>query len=152
MPTPTLSGIGAEAPGGTRAPFLPTANLPLGNTVQLDGRLTKNFPIREKDSVALSFEAINALNHIRNTGVVQLAYKSTWNTATETGTLTSSRFAGLPAWMRGPLLPASPTAPMPAARRHRSALSFNSPANRCRTGEAAACPAVKLVRREIVRI
>ncbi|MGA7343767.1 MAG: TonB-dependent receptor [Terracidiphilus sp.] len=94
VPTPTLSGIGAEAPGGTRAPFLPTANLPLGNTVQLDGRLTKNFPIREKDSVELSFEAINALNHIRNTGVVQLAYKSTWNTATETGTLTEQPVGG----------------------------------------------------------
>jgi hypothetical protein len=87
VPTPTLSGIGAEAPGGTRVPFLPTANLPLGHTVQLDGRLTKTFPIHETQSIELSFEAINALNHIRFTGVNQLAYKSGWNTSTETGYL-----------------------------------------------------------------
>jgi outer membrane receptor protein involved in Fe transport len=92
--TPTLSGIGAEAPGGTRAPFLPTANLPLGHTVQLDGRLTKTFPIHEAQSIELSFEAINALNHIRNTGVVQLSYKSTWSAATETGTLTQQPVGG----------------------------------------------------------
>ncbi len=94
VPTPTLSGIGAEAPGGTRAPFLPTANLPLGHTVQLDGRLIKTIPIHEGQSIQLSFEAINAFNHIRNTGVVQLAYKSTWNTATETGTLTQQPVGG----------------------------------------------------------
>jgi len=94
VPTPTLSGIGAEAPGGTRVPFLPTANLPLGHTVQLDGRLTKTFPIHEGQSIQLSFEAINALNHIRDTGVVQLAYKSTWNTTTQTGTLTQQAVGG----------------------------------------------------------
>jgi hypothetical protein len=94
VPTPTLSGIGAEAPGGTRVPFLPTANLPLGDTVQLDGRLTKMFPIHEKQSIELSFEAINALNHIRYTGVNQLAYKSTWNATTNTGTLTQQAIGG----------------------------------------------------------
>ena len=87
VPTPTLSGIGAEAPGGTRAPFLPTANLPLGHTVQLDGRLTKLFVIREKQSLQLSFEAINALNHIRYTAVNQTAYRSGWNATTNTGYL-----------------------------------------------------------------
>ncbi|MGD0798462.1 MAG: TonB-dependent receptor [Acidobacteriaceae bacterium] len=92
--TPTLSGIGAEAPGGTRAPFLPTANLPLGHTVQLDARLTKTFRIHETQTLQASFEAINALNHIRYTGVVQLAYKSTWNSATETGTLTQQAVGG----------------------------------------------------------
>jgi Carboxypeptidase regulatory-like domain/TonB dependent receptor len=90
----TLSGIGAEAPGGTRVPFLPTANLPLGHTVQLDGRLIKNIPIHEAQSIQLSFEAINALNHIRNTGVNQLAYKATWNAATETGTITQQNGIG----------------------------------------------------------
>jgi hypothetical protein len=81
----TLSGIGGEAPGGTRASFVPTANLPLGHTVQLDGRLTKTFPIHEGQSVELSFEAINALNHIRITGVNQTGYKSGWNSTTNTG-------------------------------------------------------------------
>jgi hypothetical protein len=94
VPTPTLSGIGAEAPGGTRVPFLPTANLPLGHTVQLDGRLTKIFHIHERQSIELSFEAINALNHIRYTGVNQLAYKSTWNSTTNTGTLTQQAQGG----------------------------------------------------------
>jgi outer membrane receptor protein involved in Fe transport len=92
--TPTLSGIGAEAPGGTRVPFLPTANLPLGHTVQLDGRLTKKFNLPKSQTIELSFEAINALNHIRYTSVVQLAYKSTWNNATETGTLTQQAVGG----------------------------------------------------------
>ena len=87
VPTPTLSGIGAEAPGGTRVPFLPTANLPLGNTVQLDGRLTKSFSLPHEQAIQLSFEAINALNHIRYTGVNQLAYKSLWNSTTKTGYL-----------------------------------------------------------------
>ncbi len=94
VPTPTLSGIGAEAPGGTRVPFLPTANLPLGHTVQLDGRLTKAFPLPKGQSIQLSFEAINALNHIRYTSVVQLAYKSTWNTTTNTGVLTQQPVGG----------------------------------------------------------
>ena len=85
--TPTLSGIGAEAPGGTRVPFLPTANLPLGHTVQLDGRLTRSFPIAESQSVQLSFEAINALNHIRFTGVNQTSYTSAWNSTTNAGYL-----------------------------------------------------------------
>jgi len=85
--TPTLSGIGAEAPGGTRVPFLPTANLALGNTVQLDGRLTKIFSLPKSQSIQLSFEAINALNHIRFTGVNQTAYTSAWNSTTQTGYL-----------------------------------------------------------------
>ncbi len=93
--TPTLSGIGAEAPGGTRVPFLPTANLALGTTAQLDGRLTKSFNLpKDGQSIQLAFEAINALNHIRYTSVVQLAYKSTWNTATQTGTLTQQPVGG----------------------------------------------------------
>jgi hypothetical protein len=91
---PTLSGIGAEAPGGTRVPFLPTANLPLGHTVQLDGRITKMFAVHEGESLELSFEAINALNHIRYTGVNQLGYKSTWNAATQTGTITQQAVGG----------------------------------------------------------
>jgi hypothetical protein len=81
----TMSGIGGEAPGGSRAFFVPTANLPLGNTVQLDGRLTKIFNVHEGQTIQLSFEAINALNHIRYTAVNQTGYKSGWNTATKTG-------------------------------------------------------------------
>jgi len=87
VPTPTLSGIGAEAPGGTRVPFLPTANLPLGHTVQLDGRLTKLFNLPKGETLQFSFEAINALNHIRDTGVNQTAYKSLWNSTSNTGYL-----------------------------------------------------------------
>ena len=74
--------------------MLPAANLPLGHTVQLDARLTKTFRIHETQTLQASFEAINALNHIRYTGVVQLAYKSTWNSATETGTLTQQAVGG----------------------------------------------------------
>jgi hypothetical protein len=87
VPTPTLSGIGAETPGGSRVPFLPTANLPLGQTVQLDGRLTKLFHIRESQTIQLSFEAINALNHIRITGVNQTVYRSLWDSTSNTGIL-----------------------------------------------------------------
>jgi hypothetical protein len=87
VPTPTLSGIGAETPGGSRVPFLPTANLPLGQTVQLDGRLTKIFNVHEGQTVQLSFEAINALNHIRITGVNQTVYKSLWDSTSNTGIL-----------------------------------------------------------------
>jgi Carboxypeptidase regulatory-like domain/TonB dependent receptor len=87
VPTPTLSGIGAETPGGSRVPFLPTANLPLGQTVQLDGRLTKLFHVRESQTIQLSFEAINALNHIRITGVNQTVYRSLWDSTSNTGIL-----------------------------------------------------------------
>jgi Carboxypeptidase regulatory-like domain len=87
VPTPTLSGIGAETPGGSRVPFLPTANLPLGQTVQLDGRLTKTFNVHEGQTVQLSFEAINALNHIRITGVNQTVYKSLWDSTSNSGIL-----------------------------------------------------------------
>jgi hypothetical protein len=81
----TLSGIGGESPGGVRSFFAPTANLPLGHTVQLDGRLTKTFAIQESRSIQLSFEAVNALNHIRITGVNQTGYKTGWNANTNTG-------------------------------------------------------------------
>jgi hypothetical protein len=87
VPTPTLSGIGAETPGGSRVPFLPTSNLPLGRTVQLDGRLTKTFQVHEGQTLQLSFEAINALNHIRITGVNQVVYKSLWDSTSNTGIL-----------------------------------------------------------------
>jgi hypothetical protein len=94
VPSPTLSGIGAEAPGGIRAPFVPTANLPLGQTVQLDGRLTKSFALPKSQSIQLSFEAINALNHIHYTSVNQTAYTSSWNAATNTGTIKAVSGAG----------------------------------------------------------
>lgn len=87
MTTPTLSGIGGEAPGGTRVPFLPTDNLPLGDQYEVDARLTKHFPIRESQSVDLTFEAINVFNHMYYTSVNQTAYKSVWNSTTETGTI-----------------------------------------------------------------
>jgi len=101
VPTPTLSGIGAETPGGSRVPFLPTANLPLGHTVEVDGRLTKQFPFHERDSVELSFEAINALNHIRNTGVVQTVYKSLWDSTANTGYLVEQTKGGAGGWGAG---------------------------------------------------
>ena len=91
--SPTLSGVGGESPGGIRAPFLPTANLPLGHTVQLDGRLTKRFPLPREQNIELSFEAINALNHIRYTGVNQVAYKSIYS-ATGNGTITQQPGVG----------------------------------------------------------
>ncbi len=83
----TLNGIGGEAPGGTRVPFLPTDNLPLGDQYQLDARLTKHFPIREGQTLELSFEAINAFNHMCFTSVNQTAYKSIWNSTTNTGVI-----------------------------------------------------------------
>ncbi len=101
VPTPTLSGIGAEAPGGSRVPFLPTANLPLGHTVQLDGRLTKTFSIHETGSIQLSFEAINALNHIRYTGVNQTVYKSIWDSTTNTGFLVQQPQGSSNGWGAG---------------------------------------------------
>lgn len=84
---PTLSGIGGEAPGGSRVPFVPTSNLPLGYQYQVDARLTKRFPIRDRQSVELNFEAVNAFNHPYFTSVNQTAYKSVWNSATNTGTI-----------------------------------------------------------------
>ena len=99
--TPTLSGIGAETPGGSRVPFLPTANLPLGHTVQLDGRLIKTIPIHEAQSIELSFEAINALNHIRNTGVVQTVYKSLWDSTSSNGYLVQQVQGGTTGWGAG---------------------------------------------------
>jgi len=85
--TPTLSGIGGETPGGTRVPFLPTNNLPLGHQYQLDARLTKHFSLLREESLELSFEAINVFNHPYFTSVNQTAYKSVWNSATNTGTI-----------------------------------------------------------------
>jgi hypothetical protein len=85
--TPTLSGIGGEAPGGTRVPFLPTDNLPLGHQYQVDARLTKHFAIREGQTLDLTFEAINAFNHMFFTSVNQTAYKSIWNSTTNTGVI-----------------------------------------------------------------
>lgn len=85
--SPTLSGIGGEAPGGGRVPFLPTSNLPLGYQYQVDARLTKRFPIRDGQSLELTFEAVNALNHPYFTSVNQTAYKSVWNSTTNTGTI-----------------------------------------------------------------
>jgi outer membrane receptor protein involved in Fe transport len=99
--TPTLSGIGAETPGGSRVPFLPTANLPLGHTVQLDGRLTKIFPIHESQTFEFSFEAINVLNHIRYTGVNQTVYKSIWDSTTNTGFLVQQAPGGASGWGAG---------------------------------------------------
>lgn len=85
--SPTLSGVGGETPGGTRVPFLPTASLPLGRIVRLDARLTKGFTLPRETRLNLSFEVINAFNHITYTAVSQTAYRSTWNTATGTGTI-----------------------------------------------------------------
>jgi hypothetical protein len=77
-----ITGLGNEAPGGGRVPFMPLSNLPLGRTVQLDARLTKRFPIKAGQNIELSFEAINALNHIRYTSVDQTAYTVDYNAGT----------------------------------------------------------------------
>jgi len=82
--TPTLSGIGGETPGGSRVPFLPTANLPLGKTVQLDARLSKVFRLPKEQSLEFGFEAINVLNHFRFTGVSTTAYRSVYTATTKT--------------------------------------------------------------------
>jgi hypothetical protein len=101
VPTPTLSGIGAETPGGSRVPFLPTANLPLGHTVQLDARISKTFHIHESQSLQFSFEAVNALNHIRFTSVNQTVYKSLWDTTTNSGYLVQQAPGGASGWGAG---------------------------------------------------
>lgn len=95
VPSPTLSGIGAESPGGVRVPFLPTANLPLGRVVRLDGRLTKRFSLPGERTIELSFEAINALNHALITDVQQTAYKSIWDSTAKNGYIQAQKNLGV---------------------------------------------------------
>jgi hypothetical protein len=84
---PTLSGVGGQSPGGTRVPFKPTASLPLGSIAKMDARLTKSFILRGESRLELSFEATNLFNTIYYTAVSQTMYRSTWSTATNSGTI-----------------------------------------------------------------
>ncbi len=93
----SITGLGGESPAYNRVPFLPVSNLPLGTTAQLDARLTKKFPIKAAQTVELSFEAINALNHIRYTSVNQTGY--TANGAA--GTITAASNAWPSGYTRG---------------------------------------------------
>lgn len=72
----TINGFGAQGPGGTRVPFLPTASLRLGKPIRLDARVTKFFALPKEQKISLSFEAINALNHTYNTAVVTNTYQA----------------------------------------------------------------------------
>ncbi|MDE1163767.1 MAG: TonB-dependent receptor [Acidobacteriaceae bacterium] len=85
----SITGLGGESPAYNRVPFLPISNLPLGTTAQLDARLTKKFPIKNAQTIELSFEAINALNHIRYTSVNQVGYTANGATSVITAASTA---------------------------------------------------------------
>ena len=54
--------------------------------MQVDSRSSpRAFAIQESQSIQLSIESVNALNHIRITGVNQTGYKTGWNANTNTG-------------------------------------------------------------------
>lgn len=66
----TLNGAG----GWSRVPFWPVGTLDVDQTYQVDARLSRNLPISERVKAVLIFEAFNACNTIRNTGVQTSAY------------------------------------------------------------------------------
>ena len=85
--TNTLDGLG----GDNRVPFLPNNPLRIGSITRADARLSKNFPIREKMSLTLLFEAFNVTNTISNTGVISSGF-----TAANKGTATAPNFVIAP--------------------------------------------------------
>jgi hypothetical protein len=66
----TINGSG----GWNRVPFLPVGSIDIDQTYNVDARLTKAFPIRERIKLNLGFEAFNVFNTIHNTGVQTSAY------------------------------------------------------------------------------
>jgi len=66
----TLNGSG----GWNRVPFLPTSNIDIDRTYNVDARLTRSIPFSERVKANLSFEAFNVFNTIHNTSVQTAAY------------------------------------------------------------------------------
>jgi hypothetical protein len=85
--TGTLNGLG----GDNRVPWLPNNPLLIDPITRFDTRLSKNFPIREKMSITLLFEAFNLTNTVSNTGVSTSGF-----TAANKGTATAPIFVVAP--------------------------------------------------------
>jgi hypothetical protein len=85
--TGSLDGLG----GDNRVPWLPNNPLRIDPTTRFDTRLTKNFPIREKMYLALSFEVFNLTNTISNTSVLTTGFE-----AANKGTATAPNFVVAP--------------------------------------------------------
>jgi hypothetical protein len=71
--TNTLNGFG----GGTRAPFLPRASIPIDSTFQTDARLSKMIKFHERYELQLHFETFNTFNHVKDTAATAQAYTAT---------------------------------------------------------------------------
>jgi hypothetical protein len=75
FPGVTLAGSTINGSGGwNRVPFLPVGTLNVDQIYTVDARLTRKFPVGERKSLNLSFEAFNAFNTIHNTAVQTAAY------------------------------------------------------------------------------
>jgi hypothetical protein len=85
--TGSLDGLG----GDNRVPWLQNNPLRLDPTYRFDTRLQKNFPIREKMSLALEFEVFNLTNTIANTSVSSQGF-----TAANKGTAAAPNFVVAP--------------------------------------------------------
>jgi outer membrane receptor for ferrienterochelin and colicin len=69
----TLNGSG----GWSRVPFLPVGGVNVDQIYNVDGRITRSFPVAERVKVNLAFEAFNMFNTIHNTSVQTAAYSVT---------------------------------------------------------------------------
>ncbi|HLW76475.1 MAG TPA: hypothetical protein VKS01_05805, partial [Bryobacteraceae bacterium] len=87
IPFTTLDGLGGDG----RVPFLPNNPLMIDPTYRLDARIQHTWPIRERMSLALMFEAFNVTNTIANTGVVSQGF-----TAANKGTAAAPNFVIAP--------------------------------------------------------
>jgi hypothetical protein len=85
--TGSINGLG----GDNRVPFLPNNPLRIDPTYRYDTRLQKNFPIREKMTLALLFEVFNLANTVANTGVISAGF-----TAANKGTVAAPNFVIAP--------------------------------------------------------
>jgi hypothetical protein len=66
----TFNGSG----GWNRVPFLPVGGIDIDQIYNVDARLTRVFPLTERVSLNLGFEAFNLFNTIHNTSVQTTAY------------------------------------------------------------------------------
>jgi hypothetical protein len=75
FPGITLAGSTLNGSGGwSRVPFLPVSSINIDQTYSVDARITRKFPIGERKSLNLGFEAFNVFNTIHNTSVQTAAY------------------------------------------------------------------------------
>jgi hypothetical protein len=87
IPFTTLNGLG----GDNRVPFLPNNPLHIDPITRADARISKTFPIGERMTLGLLFEAFNVSNTISNTGVISSGF-----TAANKGTITAPQFVIAP--------------------------------------------------------